>query len=354
MSSVGASEMEYESLPGRVLFGAGSITRIAGEVDRLGCRRVLLIDGLIDSAVSQRMARDLGSRHAESISISRQHVPAELAQAASASAQASFADCLLSVGGGSSLGVAKAIARETGLAIIAVPTTYAGSEMTPIWGITADGDKTTGRDVRVLPRTVIYDPELTLSLSPAATGASGMNAVAHCVEALWTERRNPVTDAIATEGIALLATGLRRCVVEPRDLEARGRALRGAWLGGLALAGGGTGLHHKICHVLGGSFGLPHAEVHAAVLPWVVAHYREAAPDALRRVAAALGTPDAFVGLLELSADVGAGAGLAALGLDDAGAVSVAEKVAPTAPEQPAPTTREQVTWILRAAMRAT
>lgn len=344
---------QYEGLPGRVVFGAGSIAELPAEVDRLQCGKVLLVDGLLDGPVVARVTQDLGGRHVETISVARQHVPAELAQAALQTANSVGADCLLSIGGGSALGVAKSVARQTRLPIVALPTTYAGSEMTPIWGVTADGQKTTGRDLAVLPRTVVYDPELTVSLPAAATAASGMNAIAHCVEAMWTRDRNPVTDAIASEAIAQLAAGLRGSVTDPQDIDARGQALRGAWLAGMALAQAGTGLHHKICHVLGGTFDLPHADVHAAVLPWVVEGYRSVAPDALRRTAAALRATDAVAGLQQLATDLHVEAGLAELGLDADGAARAADLVAAGSPAEPAPVTRDQIHAILEQAMTA-
>ncbi|MGV1050317.1 MAG: iron-containing alcohol dehydrogenase, partial [Solirubrobacterales bacterium] len=231
-----ATRIDYEALPGRVVFGPGALAELPAELDRLGAERVLLVDGLFDVGLRERLEADLGARHAGTISDVAQHVPAELAAAARERAREAGADCLLAVGGGSATGLAKAVALSAALPILAVPSTYAGSEMTPIWGITAAARKRTGRDPRVLPRTVLYDPELTVSLPPQASAASGMNAIAHCVEAMWTAAANPVTDAVAGEGIRLLAAGLRGVVREPRDLEARGEALRGAWLGGTALA----------------------------------------------------------------------------------------------------------------------
>lgn len=346
-----ATRLSYEALPGRVVFGDGAVAEVAMEVERLGSRRALLVDGLFDAGLVERIERQLGECHAGTLGEVAQHVPAELAASALARARALEADCLVALGGGSATGVAKAVAKESGLPILAVPTTYAGSEMTPIWGITSAARKTTGRDLSVLPRTVIYDPELTVSLPPLASAASGMNAVAHCVEAMWTADANPVTDAVAAEGIALLATGLRGAVREPRDLEARGLALRGAWLGGTALAVGGTGLHHKICHVLGGTFDLPHAEVHAIVLPWVVEHYREAAPAALARVARALDAEDAVAGLRDLGRDLGLAAGLADYGLGPDDLELASELAAAVAPEVPAPSSREQIAAILEQAM---
>jgi maleylacetate reductase len=199
----------------------------------------------------------------------------------------------------------------------------------------------------VLPRTVVYDPELILSLPARAGAASGMNAMAHCVEALWTPAANPVTDAVASDGMARLARGLRAAHADPGDLAARSESLRGAWLAGTALAVGGTGLHHKLCHVLGGSFGLPHAEVHAAVLPWVVDYYRDAAPGAQARIAAALGADDAVTGLQDLARDLDLGGGLARLGLLEAALGEAADQAAEVAPQTPAPIDRAGIRQIL-------
>jgi maleylacetate reductase len=345
------SILAYDALPGRVRFGVGAVRLIAEELAGLGAARVLLFDGLADPLVAQRVAADLDDRHAATMSVARQHVPASLAEAAATLGREIEADCLLALGGGSALGVAKALARDTGLPIVAVPTTYAGSEMTPIWGITEDGRKTTGRDLSVLPRIVVYDPELTVTLPPGATGASGMNAVAHCVEALWTARRTPVSDALACEGLRLLSHGLPRSVEAPGDLVARGLALRGAWLAGVALGQAGTALHHTICHVLGGAFDLPHAEVHAAVLPAVVEHLRPVAPEALRRIADALGADDAVQGLTALAVAVGATEGLEALGLDAPGVDAAASQVAERAGAAPAPVSAADVRQILEQAM---
>jgi maleylacetate reductase len=349
--SNGETWTRYEGLPSRVVFGLGSLAGLAAEVEFLGRKHALLVYGLLDQALLDRVVVDLGDLHAGTIDDVVQHVPAARVALAHERTRELGADCLIAVGGGSALGLAKAVARETDLPIIAVPSTYAGSEMTPIWGITEDAYKTTGRDLAVLPKTVVYDAELTRTLPPEVSAASGMNAIAHCVEAMWTAAANPITDAIATEGIALLDRGLRRVIRDPDDLDARDLALRGAWLGGTALAVGGTGLHHKICHVLGGTFDLPHAEVHSIVLPWVVDHYREAAPGALIRVAAALGVEDAVDGLHELGHELGLGAGLADLGLDEQDLDTAARMAAAVAPAAPAPTDEAEIRKILERAM---
>jgi maleylacetate reductase len=340
----------YEPLPGRVVFGLHASETLPVEVAKLGGQRIVVIDGLLNSA-SESIADSLRDLHVATIRGDVQHVPADLAASAEAKVVELRSDVLVAIGGGSATGLAKAVALRQKLPIIAIPTTYAGSEMTPIWGVTNQGRKVTGSDISVLPHTVIYDPTLTYSLPPRATAASGMNAVAHCVEAMWTHAANPITDAVALEGVRCLAAGLRASIASPLDAAARSQALRGAWLGGSALAVAGTALHHKICHVLGGTFNLPHADVHAAVLPWVVDHFREAVPDVLTRLAVALGDEDAVHGLVALSRDLGLSGGLRELGFADAGIEQAAQMVAEAAPRAPAPATVEDIAAILEHAM---
>ena len=245
------------------------------------------------------------------------HVPDAVAQAARSAAAEHTVDGLLCVGGGSTTGTAKIVALTSGLPIIAVPTTYAGSEMTPVWGLTTRSRKETGTDRRVLPRTVIYDPELTVRLPAALTVASGLNALAHCVEAFWAPGANPVTALLAAEGISALARGLPAVREEPTDLAARSAVLYGAYLAGAAFAVTGSGLHHKICHALGGAFNLPHAQTHAVVLPHVLAFNAPAVPDVAARIAVALGSTSAAQGLIDLKRSLGGPESLAALGMTD-------------------------------------
>jgi maleylacetate reductase len=196
-----------------------------------------------------------------------------------------------------------------------VPTTYAGSEMTPIYGLTEGGVKQTGRDRRVLPATVLYDPALTLSLPPEISGPSGMNALAHCVEALYAEDANPLITLVAVEGIRALSRSLPVVVRRPDDLEARSDAQYGAWLAGTALGAVGMAIHHKLCHTLGGSFNLPHAEVHTVILPHATAFNRDAAPEAMRLMAGVLNAPDAARALYDLAVQIGAPTSLEALSM---------------------------------------
>ncbi|MGP6269919.1 maleylacetate reductase, partial [Pseudomonas paraeruginosa] len=279
----------YQGLPSRVVFGDGALQRLGEEVGRLGAERALLLSTPDQRELAERLARILGSRSAGVYPEAVMHVPLEVARAARAEAARRQADCCIAVGGGSTIGLGKAIALESGLPILAVPTTYAGSEMTPIWGMTEERLKKTGRDARVLPRTVIYDPQLTLSLPPAVSACSGMNAMAHAVEALYAEDANPIIGLMAEESIRSLAQALPRVVGDPGDREARGQALYGAWLAGVCLGSVGMAIHHKLCHTLGGTFNLPHAQAHAVVLPHAAHYNREAAAGALARVARALG-----------------------------------------------------------------
>jgi maleylacetate reductase len=256
------------------------------------------------------------------------HVPIETAEAARAVAKELNADCCVAVGGGSTIGLGKAIALTSELPILAIPTTFAGSEMTPIYGITAQGQKKTGRDARVLPRTVIYDPQLTMTLPAKIAGPSGMNAIAHCVEALYAEDANPITSLMAEEGIRALARSLPKVVSDPADLDARAEALYGAWLAGACLGNVGMAIHHKLCHTLGGSYNLPHAETHTVILPHAVQYNRDAAKEAMARISRGLdgnGVADADPagGLYDLARKIGAPLSLEEIGmkadaLDDA------------------------------------
>jgi maleylacetate reductase len=304
-------------LPGRVVFGAGAARNaLAAEVARLGVSRLLLIPSGSEQSAAPELFAPLADRIAGTFTGVRPHVPVEVADAARKQAAAVGADAVLSLGGGSATGTAKAVALTTGLPVIAVPTTYAGSEVTPVWGLTEGDRKTTGVDARVLPRLVIYDPELTVSLPGLVSAASGLNAMAHCVEAFWAPGRNPVSSLTAGEAIRVLAAALPAVLRDGADLDARGDLLYGAYLAGTAFAVTGSGLHHKICHILGGRYDLPHALTHAIMLPYVLAFNAPGAPDAARQIGRAL----AGAGL--------GGTGLAGAGLDGADPAATLQRLA--------------------------
>lgn len=344
----------YEALPGRVVFGPGtSRERLAEEIDQLGVERALLIATEHEMELAEELTSPLGDRVAGTFTDVRPHVPVEVAEAARGMAREREADCLLSIGGGSTTGTAKAVAlgTERTLPIVAVPTTYAGSEMTPIWGMTEKQRKTTGKSLGVLPKVVVYDPELTFSLPDFITGPSAMNAMAHCVEAFYASGANPITSLMAEEGIRVLSNGVPVAVEDPEDLEGRSETLYGAYLAGAALAATSAGLHHKICHVLGGAYDLPHAEMHTIVLPHATAFNEPAMPEIAARIARALGTKNAATGLYELVEKIGAKTALEDIGMKEEYIVEVVPQILETAPEDnPRPIDEEGLRGILEGA----
>ncbi|MFD8042408.1 maleylacetate reductase [Streptomyces chartreusis] len=344
-------DFSYESRPGRVVFRAGAaVSATPGEVERLGLRRVLVVCGTRGADTARAVADALGPACAGLHDRARMHVPAEVADAAVRAARAVGADGCVAVGGGSSIGLGKAIALRTGLPLIAVPSTYSGSEMTPVWGLTENGVKRTGRDAKVLPRSVVYDPELTLSLPVPLSVTSGVNAIAHAVEALYAPDTSPLIALMAEEGVRAMAGALPAVASDPASRAARGRALYGAWLCGSCLGATTMGLHHKLCHVLGGAFGLPHAETHTVVLPYALAYNAPAAPEAAAAVARALDAADAPTALWELAGRLGAPRSLAELGLTEADLATAAEQATNQAYANPRPVTADGVLAVLRAA----
>ncbi len=305
----------YSQLPGRVVFGVGAIDHLPREIDQLGARRALVLSTPEQAAQAQEIAGRLGERCAGIFPRATMHVPLEIARDARAEAKRLAADCAVAIGGGSTTGLGKAIALESALPILAIPTTYAGSEMTPIYGITEGGIKKTGRDRKVLPKTVIYDPALTLRLPVGLSVTSGFNAIAHAVEALYAQDSNPISSMMAEEAIRALAQGLPRVVANPGDVTARSDCLYGAWLSGAVLGAVGMALHHKLCHVLGGTWNLPHAETHTVVLPHAIAYNYAAAPEAMKRVERALASAHAAQGVYDLMKKLGAPLGLKEIGM---------------------------------------
>ena len=341
----------HESPRQRIVFAAGAIDRVSDEVDRLRLRRVLVVGGDATLGLAERVRNDLGNRSVGLFSDVVQHVPAKQARQVVQASQETHADGVVTVGGGSTTGLGKMVALSRGLPLLAVPTTYAGSEMTPIYGVTADGRKQTGSDSKVLPRTVIYDPALTVSMPAALTASSGMNSLAHCVEALWLQRTTPYSHAYARLGIEALATGLTGAVKAPEDLDARSEALLGASLAGAALGLSGTGLHHKICHVLGGSYGLGHSEVHSAVLPQVIAFNAPAIPRTMIELARALGVDDAGGGCFDLAQTLGAPTRLDKLGLKESDLAGAVDQVMASPLDNPRSPSSPDLMSILRAAL---
>jgi maleylacetate reductase len=305
----------YDQPAARVLFGVGTLAKLREEAERLGVKRPLFICTPGRRKEVEEAARTLDGMDTAIYAEAVMHVPVETINAAIESAKAHRADSIITFGGGSAIDLSKAVALELGLTGIAVPTTYGGSEVTPFYGYTEDGIKKGKRDRRMLPKTVLYDPALTVSLPGHVSGPSGINAIAHCVEGLYAKNANPIMSLLAAEGIRALARALPVVIRHPDDLEARAEALYGAWLSGMVLGSVGMAVHHNISHVLGGSFNLLHANVHTIVLPQAAAFNRDAAPDAMRIVADALGVEDAARGIYDLAVSIGAPVALKDIGM---------------------------------------
>jgi len=341
---------EHTTLGQRVLFGAGQVAEhLAAEVARLGAERVMVISSASETSTAEEVTRRIAvTVHHRDVA---PHVPVEKANAARSIAIEYGIDVLVSVGGGSTTGLAKAVAMVTGIPIITVPTTYSGSEATNVWGLTEQSRKTTGVDDKVLPTTVIYDANLTLSLPAELSAASGMNALAHCIDAMWGPRADPINRALASEGIRALAAGLPAVNADPRGLPGREQVLYGAYLAGVAFASAGSGLHHKICHVLGGAYDLPHAQTHAIVLPHVLAFNAPGAPDLENRIATAFGSDSAVTGLGALYAELHAPTALRDYGLTLNNIPEAVELILPVIPpSNPRPVTADDLSTLLRAA----
>jgi maleylacetate reductase len=351
MSTSRPASYVHEWRAQRVLFATGQApAAVADEVRRAGYCRVMLIAGESESAIAERVSAGLPVvvRTDEVV----MHVPVDVAARAQQLAVEHSADAVLCVGGGSATGLAKAVALSTGIPIIAVPTTYAGSEATAVWGLTDGEGKRTGMDGRVLPRVVVYDAELTLTLPPGLSTASGLNALAHCVDSLWAPQANPINRALALEGAKQLAQGLPRVAVQPQDLIGREQVLGGAYLAALSFSSAGSGLHHKICHVLGGQLDLPHAETHAVVLPHVLAFNAPSVPDIDQALVNTWGGSDSVSGLMTWTEALDAPCALRDLGMRREDVVSVADHVVRAAEHlgNPRPVTKSAMVDLLCAA----
>jgi len=309
----------YTALPSRVIFGSGTVSRLSDELERAGCRRALLLSTPEQADSLHRIAASLGPLAAGTFTEAAMHTPIDVTERAVQKAQECGADCTVAFGGGSSTGLGKAIALRTDLTQFAIPTTYAGSEVTPIIGETSGGVKTTQRTLKVLPEVVIYDVDFTMSLPQRLSVTSGTNAIAHAVEALYAQDRNPVISMMAEQAIAAMGRALPQIVANPKDPEARAQALYGAWLCGVCLGSVGMALHHKLCHVIGGAFDLPHADTHTVILPYAMAYNAKAAPDADAAVARAIGAVDGTSGLVDLATRLGSPLSLKSLGMPESG-----------------------------------
>jgi len=309
----------YNGQPVRVVFGSGTLSQLPNEVERLELKRVLVLSTAQQRQEADQLASLLGAAAAGVYANAAMHTPVSVTEDAMAVVADERIDGFVAIGGGSTTGLAKALALRTDLDQIIIPTTYAGSEMTPILGETKDGRKVTQSNSKILPEVVIYDVDLTLTLPPRLAVTSGINAIAHAVEALYARDRNPIVSMMAEAGVAALFTALPVIVERPRDRQARSAALYGAWLCGVCLGSVGMALHHKLCHTLGGTFDLPHAETHTVVLPHALRYNESAAEDAIAALKRALNVQDPADALFELARKLGAPTSLRELGMSEAG-----------------------------------
>lgn len=337
----------YQPWPQRVVFGTGMLREVPAEADRLNIRRALVVSTPQQADQAQEVVRLLGSRCGGVFPKARMHTPVETTEEAMAIVAAERIDGTVAIGGGSTTGLGKAIAWRTDLPQLVVPTTYAGSEMTNILGETVGGEKKTVRDAKIVPESVVYDVALTPGLPVSLSVTSGMNAIAHAVEGLYAPDGNPIISLMAEEGIRALGAAIPAIVDDSADEEARADALYGAWLCGTVLGSTSMALHHKLCHVLGGSFDLPHAETHTVILPHAAAYNAAEAEEAMARVARALDADSAAPALFDLAKNAGAPTSLRELGMPEDGLDRAADIATSSPYANPRPIERDAIRALL-------
>jgi alcohol dehydrogenase class IV len=342
----------YQNAPMRVVFGTGTRRRLPDELSHLGATRALVLATPRQKDLVADIRQMIGERFAGAFTGAVMHTPVEVTERAMQTVRDVQADCLIAIGGGSTTGLGKAIALRTDLPQIVLPTSYAGSEMTPVVGQTTGGIKTTQSSPKILPEVVIYDVDLTMTMPPKLSATSGINAIAHAVEALYARDRNPLISLAAQESIRTLAQALPRICARPSDGAARTDALYGAWLSGICLGAVGMALHHKLCHTLGGSFNLPHAETHTVILPHALAYNAPAAPDAMARIAAALGVQDPALGLQDLARKLAVPTSLREIGMPENGIDQAADLAVRNPYWNPRPVERDAIRELIARAWR--
>lgn len=341
------NHFDYKALPWNLIFGTGSLQRLPEELDKLGYSRALVLTTPNQTRDGKTITELLGNRAVGLFDQAVMHVPAATVEQAMAEVERLEADCTVSLGGGSTTGLGKALALKLDLPNIVIPTTYAGSEMTNIWGITDQGRKVTGRDNKVLPALTIYDPKLTLSLPAKFAGPSGLNAMAQAVVNVTSGALNPIVANMALAAVSALTRSLPKVVAEPDNLEARAEALYGACLAGGSLGTGVTSLHHRLCHTFGGSFNTPHAETHTILLPHCVAYNASSTAEGTRELAEAMGVEDPALGLFELAKEVGAPTALKEIGIKEGDLDQAAAIATETPVNNPEPVTTARVRQLL-------
>lgn len=334
----------------RVRFGAGIRLAIAEEIEALGAKRALILTTAAQAAMADEFAQLCGPLAVGAFTEATMHTPVDISERAVAYAKETGCDVLVAIGGGSTTGLAKAIALRTDLPQIVVPTTYAGSEATAILGQTENGLKTTVTAPKVQPEVILYDAELVATLPVALTVTSALNAMAHAAEGLYARDSSPVSSLLAIEGLRAFRDALPKIIENPGDLSARGETLYGAWLCGTVLGQVGMALHHKLCHTLGGTFNLPHAETHAIILPHAIAYNAVAVPELLAPIGELFGDVNPGMALFRFASRLDAPRALRDLGLDETALDRVADLATANPYWNPRPLERTALRALLQAA----
>ncbi|KAG4420697.1 hypothetical protein IFR04_006185 [Cadophora malorum] len=346
------SSFSYTARPCRVLFGAGTLAKLPSELFRQNLKAALVLSTPFQQPEALAVTQQLGTVAVGIFSEATMHTPLPVTERGIQEARLKRADCVISIGGGSTTGLGKAISIRTGLPHISIPTTYAGSEMTPHLGETVDGIKTTRSDPAIQPATVLYDVNLTMSLPGEMSATSGINAIAHAVEALYAPDTNPIIRLMALEGVRVLAESLPLVATDESNAEVRYQALYGAWLCGTCLGSTTMSLHHKLCHVIGGSFNMPHAETHTILLPHTIAYNIPSMPEVNADLAGVLPCADgnSITGLNNLLEKLGVRRALQSYGLKE-GDIEKAAMIAVKNPyANPRPVEKEKIQELLRRA----
>jgi maleylacetate reductase len=343
-------EFNYKALPWNIVFGTGSLSRLAEELDKLGFKRAVVLTTPNQRALGEKICGLLGDRSVGLFDRAKMHGPAATLEAAQGQIQLAKADCTVSVGGGSTTGLGKALVMKSGISNIAIPTTYAGSEMTDIWAVTEAGRKVTNRDYRVVPSLTIYDAELTLSLPSKFAVVSGLNAMAQAVVNVATDYPNPIVSSLALDAVRALVKALPIIKQDSKNIEARSLALYGACMAGAALGTGSTGIHHRLCHTFGGIFNTPHAETHAILLPYSISYNARAAAKGTKRIAEVLGVEDAAMGMYQLARELDSPQALSQIGILESDLDRAAEVVIEKTIVNPESVTRNGVRALLQRA----
>lgn len=343
-------QFDFNPVPSRVVFGENSTLKLCDEVRLLGGSRALIACTKNMVSRMDHVIDGLGENCVGIFDGVEPHCPEHVAMAALQMFKDKKADVIVAVGGGSTIGVGKAITLRTGVPFIVVATTPCGSESTPIHGMLIGNKKKTGRDPKVIAKTSIYDPVLTTSMSAHHTATIGMNSLAHCVEALYANVKSPISDLMAINGIKALITGILGSVKNPNDLGYRAQVLYGGMLSGYCVTLAGIALHHKLCHVLGGHHGIPHGESNSVILPYAVAYNETAAPDAMAKIKDAMNTNSASGGIYDFATEIGVPKSLKELGMSEEDLDAAARETVKTTPYNPKPVDVKSVREMLQQA----